>query len=90
MIDRFGGLVKHILPVELDPRGWILQTVNKVYALRDCVECYLSSGLQLMSSVYLNNQFIGSGYNTQFRLLGDYGSNLNTVPAFEFDSSLLF
>lgn len=79
MVERFGGLVKHILPVELDPRGFILRTANKFYALGDCVESYTASGRQLMSGVHLNNQFIGSGYNPSIRLLGDYGSSLYLI-----------
>lgn len=79
MIERFGGLVKHILPIELDPRGFILRTANKLYALNDCVEHYTASGRQLMSGVHLHNQFIGSGYNKDIRLLGDYGSSLYLI-----------
>ncbi|MDR0289803.1 MAG: alpha-galactosidase [Treponema sp.] len=77
-IKRFGGLVKHILPVTLDPNGFILRTVNRHYALTDCVETYECRGDALASGVMLNNQFMGSHYNNKTRLLGDYGSNLYT------------
>ena len=76
MIERFGGLVKHILPFELNPQGFILRTANRLYALPDCVERYMGSGRQLMCGVHLNNQFLGSGYNAKVRLLGDFGSSL--------------
>ncbi len=76
MIERFGGLVKHIMPIELDPRGFILRNLNKLYALTDCIERYTAGGAQLMCGVHLNNQFIGSGYNSGIRMLGDYGSSL--------------
>ena len=76
LIERFGGLVKHLLPVELNPKGFLLRTANKLYALPDCVERYTATGRQLMTGVHLNNQFIGSGYNPHIRLLGDYGSSL--------------
>lgn len=79
MIERFGGLVKHILPVELNPRGFLLRTANKLYALPDCVERYVATGRQLMCGVRLNNQFIGSGYSPQVRMLGDYGSSLYII-----------
>jgi alpha-galactosidase len=78
-IKRFGGLVKHILPVTLDPNGFILRTVNRHYALTDCVENYECSGDALATGVMLNNQFMGSYYNDKTRLLGDYGSNLYTI-----------
>jgi len=75
-IERFGELVKHILPVELNPNGPVLRTANKVYKLNDCVETYTASGALLDAGVPLNNQFVGSYYNEHTRLLGDFGSNL--------------
>ncbi|MBE3102131.1 MAG: alpha-galactosidase [Firmicutes bacterium] len=78
-IKRFGGLVKHILPITLDPEGLILRTVNKYYCLTDCVEFYEGYGDMLMSGIRLNNQFMGSYYNPRTRLLGDFGSNLYTI-----------
>jgi alpha-galactosidase len=78
-IKRFGGLVKHILPVTLDPGGLILRLVNRLYALIDCVETYTCSGGALAEGLLLNNQFMGSFYNDKTRLLGDFGSNLYTV-----------
>ncbi|MCL2479209.1 MAG: alpha-galactosidase, partial [Treponema sp.] len=75
-IKRFGGLVKHILPVTLDPNGFILRLVNRIYSLTDCTENYTCSGAELAAGIRLNNQFMGSYYNEKTRLLGDYGSNL--------------
>jgi len=78
-IRRFGGLVKHLLPITLDPDGFVLRTVNRHYSMTDCVEDYKCSGSALASGVLLNNQFIGSYYNNKTRLLGDYGSSLYTI-----------
>jgi len=78
-VKRFGGLVKHILPVTLNPDGFILRLANRHYALTDCVEIYECRGNTLASGVLLNNQFMGSHYNERTRLLGDYGSNLYVV-----------
>jgi alpha-galactosidase len=78
-IKRFGGLVKLILPVTLDPNGFILRTVNRHYALTDCVETYECRGAEMAAGVMLNNQFMGSYYNDKTRLLGDFGSNLYTI-----------
>jgi len=82
-IKRFGGLVKHILPVTLNPNGFILRTVGKYYSLNDCVETYTGYGKTLMSGILLNNQFEGTYYNENTRLLGDYGSNLYTVETID-------
>ena len=78
-IKRFGGLVKHLLPVTLNPAGFILRTVNRFYALTDCVETRECSAAALESGVMLNSQFTGSYYNSKTRLLGDYGSSLYTI-----------
>lgn len=78
-IRRFGELVKHILPVTLHPNGPILRTADRIYALPDCVESYEVRGDALEIGIMLNNQFVGSYYNDQTRLLGDFGSNLYLI-----------
>ena len=78
-IRRFGGLVRHLLPFALNPDGFILRTVNKLYRLPDCVESYECRGDMLNAGLRLANQFIGSYYNTNTRLLGDFGSNLYVI-----------
>lgn len=78
-IKRFGGLVKHILPFSLDPNGFLLGIANRHRSLTDCVEKHRGYGEMLMSGVRLNNQFVGTYYNNQTRLLGDFGSNLYIV-----------
>lgn len=75
-VKRFGGLVKHILPVTLNPEGFILRTANKLISLPDNVESYEAYGSVLMDGVQLNNQFIGFYYNDKTRLLSDFGSSL--------------
>jgi alpha-galactosidase len=75
-ISRFGGLVKHILPVTLNPEGLILGIAKRFYRMTDCVESYEAYGAVLSDGIPLNNQFMGSHYNPQTRLLGDFGSNL--------------
>lgn len=80
-IEQFGELVKHMIPVELHPDGPILRTANKLYKLNDCVETYTATGALLDAGIMLNNQFVGSYYNAQTRLLGDFGSNLYVTEA---------
>ncbi|NLO83892.1 MAG: alpha-galactosidase [Clostridiales bacterium] len=75
-IKSFGGLVKHILPITLNPDGIILRIANQFFCLTDCVEAYTAYGQTLMDGVLLNNQFVGSYYNDKIRLLGDGGSSL--------------
>jgi alpha-galactosidase len=78
-IRRFGGLVKHMLPVTLNPDGLIVRTANRFYRLTDCVEKYECRGDMLGAGLRLNNQFIGCYYNPRIRLLGDFGSNLYLI-----------
>ncbi len=75
-IKRFGGLVKHILPVQLNPDGIVLRMANSLYSLNDCVEEYECSDKALKAGIPLSSQFIGTGYNNNVRLLGDFGSNI--------------
>jgi len=78
-IKRFGGLVKHLLPVTLNPHGFVLRTANRHYSLTDCIESYKCSAGALAAGIRLNNQFMGTYYNDKTRLLGDYGSSLYTI-----------
>lgn len=75
-IERFGGLMKHILPVELNPGGIVLRTANRHYSLTDCVEEYKCSSIALSAGIPLCSQFSGTGYNKKVRMLGDFGSNI--------------
>lgn len=78
-IKRLGGLVKHVMPVELDPDGFVLRTANKFFTMPDGAEDFFASGAALMSGVGLNNQFLGTGYNERLHMLGDFGSALYTI-----------
>ena len=78
-IKRLGGLVRHVMPVELDPDGLVLRTANKLFTMPDGAEDFFASGAALMSGVGLNNQFLGTGYNERLHMLGDFGSALYTI-----------
>lgn len=78
-VKRLGGLVKHVMPLELDPDGFVLRTANKLFTMPDGAEDFVASGAALMSGVGLNNQFLGTGYNERLHMLGDFGSALYTI-----------
>lgn len=84
-IERFGGLMKHILPVEFNPNGMVLRVANRHYSLTDCVEEYKCSAKALCSGIPLCNQFSGTGYNKKVRMLGDYGSNIYITEKIEME-----
>lgn len=78
-IERFGGLINHLLPIAIKPTSPLVRLAGKYYTLPDCVETYFGSGQQLMAGVMLNSQYSGTGYNTEIRMLGDFGSNLYLI-----------
>ncbi|MDF2986775.1 MAG: alpha-galactosidase [Eubacterium sp.] len=80
-LERFGGLMKHILPVELNPDGFILRMANRHYSMTDCVQEYKCSNRALSAGIPLNNQFSGTGYNEKVRMYGDFGSEIYITEA---------
>jgi alpha-galactosidase len=78
-ISRFGGLIKHIVPVQLRGDGFILRTVNKYFAMKDGKENYVASGAALLEGINLAMQYEGSGYDPGLRILGDFGSSLYVI-----------
>lgn len=81
-LKRFGGLVNHILPMKLNPGGIVLHTANKIHSLSNCEEEYVCSDAALSAGIPLNNQFSGTGYNKNIRMLGDFGSDLYITELF--------
>jgi len=73
-VGQFGALVKHIAPVNLDPNGIILRTVDKHYAMEDGTESFTASGSALSSGVMLSSLFTGTGYDKALRVQGDFSS----------------
>ena len=78
-VGMFGSLVKHIVPVELNPNGFVLRTADRLYPMADGVETMTASGSALMSGVMLSPRFQGTGYNKDGRNQGDFCSNVYVV-----------
>ena len=78
-ISKFGGLIKHIVPIHLNPSGFILRTVNKYFSMKDGKEKYVASGAALEEGINLAMQYEGSGYDPGLRILGDFGSNMYII-----------
>ncbi len=75
-VKNFGSLINHILPFKIKPDGFIIRTVDKFFQMTDCVEEFTATGKVLNEGIRLNTQFIGTGYNKNVRMTGDFGSNL--------------
>ncbi len=75
-IGRFGGLIKHVLPVKLKADGAVVRFADRHFAMTDGKECYECSGEALQSGIQLAMQYSGTGYSPDLRISGDWGSTL--------------
>jgi alpha-galactosidase len=82
-VGQFGNLLKHVVPVNLKPNGIIVSTADAHYALPDGGEDKTASGAALAAGVMLKPMFRGSGYSTDQRNQGDFGSNVYIIEPVE-------
>ena len=75
-VRQFGGLLKHVLPVELDPEGFVLRTADTRYKMYDGKTRAVCSGRALCSGIPIGKRFSGTGYDKDLRVQGDFGSNV--------------
>ena len=78
-VGQFSHLLKHVVPVNIDPNGAVLRTADKHYGLEDGAEGYHVSGAALSAGIRLIPMFRGTGYDKNQRTQGDFGSNLYLV-----------
>ena len=78
-VGQFGSLVKHVAPVNLNPNGTVLRTADRIYAMDDGAQGCRASGRAFMSGIMLQPLFRGTGYDTNQRTQGDFGSNLYLI-----------
>jgi alpha-galactosidase len=75
-IGEFGNLLKHVIPVSFRSDGPILSFARRHYRLPNNVEDYTAYGDLLESGIRLNQQYMGTGYGKELRILKDFGSQL--------------
>ena len=75
-IGQFGSLVKHVLPVNLNPNGIVLRTADRMITLPDGCQELTASGAALAAGVQLLPLFRGTGYDKNQRTLTDFGSEV--------------
>ena len=78
-MGQFGSLLKHVAPINISPNGLLLHTADAHYALPDGSEEFTASGAALHSGVMLQPLFRGTGYSTNQRNQGDFGSSLYII-----------
>ena len=78
-IGQFGSLVKHVAPVNLDPNGFVLRTVDRLRTMPDGDLSCTASGAALMAGISLQPGFRGTGNGQNQRTLTDFGSELYLI-----------
>jgi len=75
-VGQFGALLKHVVPVNVNPNGALLRMADSRFTLKDAVEDLSVSGGALMSGIMLRPLFRGTGYSESQRTQGDFGSDV--------------
>ncbi len=78
-LDQFGHLISHALPIKLNPKKALFRVVSHFKKLDNATEDVLLSGQALMHGYKMKQQFMGTYYNDQTRILGDFGSQLYVI-----------
>jgi len=78
-VGQFGNLLKHVVPFSVSPNGLLLHTVDAHYTMPDGGEDRTATGAALASGILLKPLFRGTGYTTDQRNQGDFGSNVYIV-----------
>ena len=78
-VGQFGSLLKHVVPVNIDPNGLLLNIADRNISLKNGVEDLALSGAALMSGVMLKPLFRGTGYDENQRTQGDFASDIYVI-----------
>ncbi|AUD62223.1 hypothetical protein BK010_00900 [Tenericutes bacterium MO-XQ] len=78
-LDQFGHLISHALPIKLNPKKALFRIVSHFKKLDNASEDVLLSGQSLMHGYKMKQQFMGTYYNDQTRILGDFGSQVYVI-----------
>ncbi len=82
-VGQFGSLIKHVVPVNLDPNGFILRTADRLITLPDGNRQFKASGAAFEAGIMLLPLFRGTGYDKEQRTLTDFGSELFIIEEAE-------
>ncbi len=78
-LDKFGHLISHALPIKLNPNKFLFRLLTKLKMLDNAIEDVTLSGTALMHGYKLKQQFMGTYYNNQTRIMGDFGSQIYII-----------
>ncbi len=75
-IGQFGSLVKHALPLDLNPNGLMMRAADRLICLPDGQQTGKASGAAFLQGIPLLPGFRGTGYDQNQRTLLDFGSEI--------------
>lgn len=83
-LDMFGHLIKHALPIKLNSKGLLFHLLKNRYLFKNEEDTQIVKGDVLVNNGFIPKQrFIGTGYNENIRLMGDFGSRLYLIEEIE-------
>ena len=81
-VKSFGSLVNMISPIRIKNDGTLQRIVEETVHLESELEYYIVTGDVLAyHGIVLNQQFGGTGYDKETRVIGDFGSRIYHVKA---------
>ena len=69
-VGDFGSLLRHVLPVKLNPNGLAVQTADSYYKMYDGQQTVTASGAAYSAGIMLAPRFAGTGYDADRRMQG--------------------
>jgi alpha-galactosidase len=79
-VKIFGGLLNYVLPIRVKMNGLVYKAICYFYKLKGETENYQVKGNLLMNAgIRLKQQYMGTGFNDNVRVLGDFGSRLYII-----------
>jgi alpha-galactosidase len=83
-LDTFGYLVKHALPIKINAKGLLFHILNNRYLFKTEDDELIINGDVLNNQGFIpKTKYIGTGYNEDIRLMGDFGSRLYYISEVE-------
>ncbi len=81
-LKAFGSLVNTISPIRLKNDGTLQRLVSETVRLDNELEYYIVPGdILAYHGIHLNQQFGGTGYDKETRVIGDFGSRIYHLKA---------
>jgi len=76
-LKEFGSMINFVLPIHMDPNGFIMNEVSKHKTMEAEKEDYIVDGAMLNNgAIKLTQEWCGTGFDNTIRFLGDFGSRL--------------